>query len=114
MSNQIPRRSQLSIGKDAIKIKQTIMPNMGTSGTNGVLNGLSISGLVFRRTNKPIQASVKANSVPILSMCPKSEIGTKPAKKDTNTMNMRFVFQGVWFLESSENILGSKPSLLMV
>src|SRR5690606_5204982 len=111
--NQIAKRSQLSIGKDAIKIKQTIIPSMGTSGTNGVRNGLSISGFVFRSTNTPMQTNVKANSVPILTMCPKSEMGTKPAKRDTNTMNMRFVFQGVWFLERSENILGSNPSLLM-
>src|SRR5690606_203935 len=111
--SHIPRRSQLSIGKDAMRSKQTITPKIGRNGTKGVLKGRSNSGFVLRRTNTPIQTRVKANNVPILTIWPRSETGTKPANKETNTINIAFVFHGVWFLDKSENIFGSRPSLLI-
>src|SRR5690606_6635489 len=95
ISSQMPRRSQLSNGREAINNMQTMMPKIGITGTNGVLNGLSSSGLVLRSTRMPTQTSVNANSVPILTMCPRSETGTNPAKTDTKIMKIRFVFQGV-------------------
>lgn len=109
----MPRRSQLSIGREAINNTQTITPKIGIRGTKGVLKGLSNSGLVLRNTKIPIQTKAKANRVPILTIWPKSEIGTKPAKSETKIINTMFVFHGVWFLDKSENIFGNKPSLLM-
>lgn len=114
ISIHIPKRSQLSIGKEAIIKTHTIIPNIGIKGTKGVLKGLSTVGFFLRRTITPIQTSVKANNVPILTMCPKSEIGTKPANMLTKIMNIRFVFQGVCRFDKSEKILGSNPSLLIV
>ncbi|MNL17557.1 hypothetical protein D3C87_1386570 [compost metagenome] len=64
----IPKRSHDSIGKEAIISTHTNIPNIGTSGTNGVLNGLSKFGSVLRNTRIPIQTNVKANKVPILTI----------------------------------------------
>lgn len=68
MASQTARRSQLSIGKEAIINTQTIIPMIGTNGTKGVLNGRSKLGSDLRRTNIPTQTNVKANKVPILTM----------------------------------------------
>lgn len=68
MTIQIASRSQLTIGKPAIKIKQMITPTIGNTGTNGTLNPLSASGLVFLITITPMHTSAKANKVPILTM----------------------------------------------
>ena len=45
---------------------QTMIPNIGTSGTNGVLNGLCRLGSFLRRIITPAQTSTKANNVAML------------------------------------------------
>src|SRR5690606_21327908 len=107
-------RSQLSIGSDAIIAIHTTIPSIGTNGTRGVRKGRGVSGLVLRSTIIPAQTNVKANKVPMLTMCPRSATGTKPEKILTKTINIRLVFQGVCLLDRSEKNLGNNPSLLMV
>src|ERR1039458_2506026 len=56
----------------------------------------------------PMHTITKANSVPMLVMCPSFEIGRKPEKSETNAMKIRLQRQGVRnFLWTSENTLGS-------
>ena len=64
-----------------------IIPAIGTKGTRGVLNVLGASGIFLRITITPIQTNTKANKVPILTICPKSLTGTKPAKMLTKNKN---------------------------
>ena len=65
---QIANLIQASKGKEDIKYTQTITPIIGTNGTNGVLNGLGLSGSVFLSNITPIQTNEKANKVPIDTM----------------------------------------------
>ncbi len=59
----------------------------------------------------PTQTMTNANSVPMLVMCPTTEIGAKAENSATNTMNSRFERHGVRnFGWMSEKILGSRPS----
>src|SRR5690606_39092263 len=110
MDNQIASRSQLSGGKPNINITQTKTPKIGNTGTKGVRNPRLASGFVLRITITPIQTRAKANKVPILTICPKSDTGTKPANKLTKTINIRLVFQGVrFFLCNSPNKRGNNP-----
>src|SRR6185503_15659172 len=90
---------------------QTMIPNIGTSGTNGVLNGLCKLGSFLRRIITPAQTSTKANRVPIEVRSPATVPGTNPANKPTNTNNTILLLYGVRnFGCRSQNILGSKPS----
>src|SRR5690554_2774987 len=86
---------QLSFSKESIKYPQTTTPAIGTKGTNGTLKALGASGIFLRITNTPIQTKEKANRVPMLTICPKSLIGTNPAKILTKTIKKILVFQGV-------------------
>src|SRR5690606_36540671 len=111
---QIPSRSQLSTGSEPINRIHTITHNTGINGTNGVLNGRYAFGSVFLNITTPIHTREKANRAPILTICPRSEMGTKPANALTNIINIKLVFQGVCFLDRSENNFGSSPSLLIL
>lgn len=91
----IIKRSQLSFGKDNIISKQTITPSKGTTGTNGALNFRGISGIVLRMIMTPMHTRIKANNVPIETICPKSETGTNPENRLTKSIKNIFVFQGV-------------------
>lgn len=52
---------------------------MGTKGTQGVLKGLSISGLDFLNTITLIHTIINARRVPIDTSCPRMLIGSIPA-----------------------------------
>ena len=60
-------------------MKQIDAPRIGTRGTQGVLNGRSISGLDFLRTKTLIQTIIKARRVPIETSSPRMLIGSIPA-----------------------------------
>src|SRR5690606_1626933 len=105
--------SQLTSGNESIISTHTIIPNIGTKGTKGVLNGRFAVGLLLRKTSIPIHTNVNANNVPILTICPRSDTGTNPANMLTKTIKIKFVFHGVCLLDKSENILGKRPSLLI-
>ena len=53
---------------------------MGTTGIQGVLNGLWISGLFFRRMRILMQTITKANKVPMDTSSLRIWIGKSPAK----------------------------------
>jgi hypothetical protein len=85
----------VSRGKNAIIKKQVIIPNIGTSGTNGVLKDLGASGIDFRITITPVQTKIKANSVPILVISPTTLPGIKAANALTNTRKNKLDLYGV-------------------
>src|SRR5690606_11579248 len=93
--SQIRSLHQLSILRENIRYPQTKTPAIGINGTRGTLKALGASGIFLRITKIPIQTREKANRVPILTMCPKSLIGTKPAKILTKYIKKILVFQGV-------------------
>ena len=53
---------------------------IGNTGTNGVRNGRSMSGLVRRRMITPMLTSTNANSVPMLTSLTISDSGTSAAR----------------------------------
>src|SRR5688572_16913306 len=88
---------------------------MGTNGTIGVLNALGKSGIFLRITHTPIHTKMNANNVPILVISPTTLAGTNAANKLTKSMNNKLFFAGVCVLGlTAENILGIKPSLLIL
>ena len=60
-------------------------PNKGISGTNGVLNSLTILGSFFLRIITEIQTNTNANNVPILVMSPTMSPGINAANNPTIT-----------------------------
>lgn len=60
---------------------------MGTKGTNGVLNGRSISGDFMRKIQTPILTNTKANNVPKEVRSPATLPGIKAANKPTKMNN---------------------------
>ena len=105
---------QLSASNENIKYPQTKTPAIGTKGTSGVLKALGASGIFLRITKIPMHTKEKANRVPMLTICPKSLIGTNPAKILTKNIKKIFVFHGVRNLEwICPKNLGSNPSLLI-
>jgi len=88
---------------------------MGINGTNGVLNGLILSGSFLLMMITPTQTRINANNVPILVKLPATSPGMNPAKPPTKTNKMIFDLYGVLNLGcNSENAFGNKPSVLMV
>ena len=62
-----------------------IAPKIGTNGTNGVLNGLSISGDFTLKIQTPALTNTKANKVPNDVKSPATLPGTKAANAPTKT-----------------------------
>ena len=85
MISQTINRDQFGQPKPNTIAAQTIIPNIGTNGTSGVLNPRFASGSVLRMIITPAQTSMNANNVPILVMSPTISPGTKAANKPTNT-----------------------------
>jgi hypothetical protein len=69
----------VSSGNDAICKKHIEAPRIGTTGTQGVLNGRFMSGLDFLSTKTLIQTIIKARRVPIETNSPSMLIGRIPA-----------------------------------
>ena len=82
--SQTIKRYQFSLPNPKIMAEQTIMPNIGTKGTNGVLNGRTKSGSLYLNKMIPIQTKTKANKVPMLVISPTISPGIKAANKPTN------------------------------
>ena len=95
MSIHTIKRIHVSNGKKAIMKKQVKIPSIGTKGTNGVLNALGASGIVFRITITPAHTNTNASSVPILVISPTTRAGTKAANKLTKSMNSALDLEGV-------------------
>ena len=115
MINHTINRIHVSPGKKTIINKQVPIPRIGTTGTNGVLNALGASGILFLNISTPIQTRIKANNVPILVISPTTLAGTKAANRLTNTRNNRLLLAGVLNLGCTcENIFGNSPSLLIL
>ena len=70
--------------------KQITAPKIGTNGTNGVLNGRSISGDLRLKIQIPKLTNTKANKVPKLVKSPATLPGTKAANRPTNTNRIQF------------------------
>ena len=83
------------MSSEAIMAKQTRMPRIGTSGTNGVLYGRGISGCVRRMIMTPTQTITNASSVPMLVMSPRLESGTKPGEEADEDHEDRLERHGV-------------------
>ena len=89
ITSQPPRRAQLVQPRPAIMAAQTIIPSIETTGTNGTLNCLGISGLVTRNIHTPAHTSINAKSVPMLVISPTISPGTNAANPPTNTRNIQ-------------------------
>lgn len=115
MSIQINALNKVVPQRLKIIAEQTIMPNMGTRGTRGVLKGLGKPGSLFRRMITPAQTSTNARRVPIEVRSPATLPGTKPANSPTKTKSMILLLYGVLNLGcKSEKTLGKSPSEDMV
>ena len=102
---------QVAPSKEVIIATHTKTPKIGNSGTNGTRYGRGNKGWVRRRMITPIQTMTKANSVPILVMCPNLEIGKNPAKRLIKTIKIVFEIHGVFHFGCTvEKTAGSKPS----
>ena len=84
MASHTKSLSQLVQPNPKIIAAQTIIPNIGTSGTNGVLNCLGNSGFVFLKMITAAHTRINANKVPMLVMSPTISPGTNAAKAPTN------------------------------
>src|ERR1039457_4934531 len=71
-------------------MRQMSAPSIGITGTKGVLNGLTRSGLDLRSTRILIQTIAKASNVPIDTSSPRILIGKIPAKTSA-TLPVRMV-----------------------
>lgn len=107
--------SHVSNGREAIWRKQIEAPRIGTTGTHGVLNGLSMSGLVFLRTITLIQTIIKASNVPIETSSPRMLIGRMPAMIMAIVPVIMVLIYGVLNLGCTlENTGGKSPSFDIV
>ena len=80
---------RVAISNDTIIAVQTNIPRIGTSGTNGVLNGLFNSGLLFRMIRIPKHTKMKANKVPKDVKSPATLPGTNAAKAPTKMKSIQ-------------------------
>src|SRR5579862_2611137 len=111
MASQMIRRSQFDRPREYISAKFTIIPSMGTRGTQGVRNGRAWPGFRTRMTHTPAQTMTNAKRVPMLVMRPTILSGSSAENGATKKKNSRFERQGVWnFGWISEKTLGTNPS----
>src|SRR5690348_6965601 len=105
------RRSQFDQPSEYISAKLTMIPRIGTAGTQGVRNGRGWAGCLIRITHTPAQTITKANKVPMLVMRPTMLSGSRAEKGATRQQKSRLERQGVWYLGwMSEKTRGSRPS----
>src|SRR5271170_8445550 len=92
-TSQTTNRIQVMAFNPDMSPSETIMPNIGTKGTNGVLNGRTSSGRRTRRIHTPAQTITNASKVPMLTSCPKSPIGTSAPTNATHNPTIAVDFQ---------------------
>ena len=90
INNQAPNRNQFVQPRPTIIAPQTRIPRIGTTGTQGVLNALGISGSVFLNIITAAQTSIKAKRVPMLVISPTMSPGTNAANAPTTTRKIKF------------------------
>ena len=90
MNSHKSKRLQFVQPRPYIMAEQTIIPSIGTNGTNGVLNWRGRSGSDLRRIIIPTQTKINANNVPILVMSPTTSPGTNAANAPTKIKNKIF------------------------
>src|SRR5829696_7744658 len=95
MTSHIKSRDQLGHPSPNTIAPQTIMPNIGTTGTHGVLKWRGASGSVLRIIITPAHTSINANKVPMLVISPAISPGTNAAKNPTKTKRIRLDLYGV-------------------
>src|ERR1700743_3840721 len=85
----------VEVGKLTIIAAHIKMPNIGTNGTNGVLNGLGMVGLVFLSSITPIHTSTNANKVPMEVRSPAMLDGRNAENRPTKTNRIILLLYGV-------------------
>lgn len=75
--------SKVWLGKEMIIAVHTSIPKMGTSGTNGVVKGRTLSGSFLRMIHTPAHTNTNAKSVPMLVRSPATLPGTNAEKAPT-------------------------------
>src|SRR5579859_912379 len=104
--------SQVNSIRRVIRYTAERIPRIGTSGTKGVLKGLSICGWRTRKTQTPADTMVKASSVPMLTSSDSTSILKNAGMIAANDPNTIVVIQGVRnFGCTAEAHFGSRPSL---
>jgi hypothetical protein len=111
MSIHIAAALSVNASSATIIMVHTKTPSIGTSGTNGVLNGRLISGLLLRIINMPALTSTKANKVPKEVKSPAILPGTNAANAPTKTNNIQLALNGVWNLGCSSPKAGEANHL---
>src|SRR5579863_8807130 len=107
MASQTISRSQFDPPSEYISAKLTIMPRIGTTGTQGVWNGRACPGFFTRITQTPAQTITKANNVPMLVIRPTMLSGRNAENGATKKKNSTFERHGVCsFGWISEKTLG--------
>src|SRR5580698_1185261 len=88
------------------------IPRIGTSGTNGVLNGRSISGCRTRSTQTPAHTIVNASSVPMFTRSDRKSMSFTAGMSATIEPTTIVEIHGVRNLGCTADAhLGSSPSL---
>ena len=96
----------------ATKKEQDIIASRGTTGENGTLKLLSLSGSVLLKTITDADTIINAASVPTLVNSETIPIGVKPATAIVIIPTRRVLFTGVWnFKLTCPKTFGSSPSL---
>ena len=83
----------------------TTIPNIGTKGTRGVLNGRTRPGSFFLKIITPTQTTTNANKVPIEVRSPATLSGKNAANKpDENEQdNIAFIRCTIFRMKIGEN-----------
>lgn len=112
MINQTTYLIQVVKSKLRIRNAQKKMESIGTIGTNGHLNFLSIFGDVLRKTKIDTDTNMNATKVPILTISDNVSIENKAPNKPAEIPNIHVAINGVLvLLLIIEKILGTSPSL---
>ena len=95
MESHIINLKWVMVGSSAIRKRQEIMERIGITGTYGVLNGRSKSGLCLLNTITDADTIINAAKVPIFTSSAKSLKETNAAIKDAATPTNSMPFRGV-------------------
>ena len=113
-SIQTRNRNHVSPVRLSIRNRQASTARAGSTGLNGTRKARGRSGRVRRRMMTPIETSMKANNVPMLTNSASASSGMKPAKIVTTTPTPIVIRYGVthvgWTLASPT---GNSRSRLM-
>ncbi len=85
----------------------------GIQGENSARNGRGASGSFLRSTSTPSETSAKANSVPMLTSCPRTPIGVRPATITQAPLVTSVVRCGVWNFGWMRAVQAGNPSCAM-